>query len=59
MSELHEEIQEIEAALYQLRTNPSRLPEARRTIAYSLQKLANIECDEALPLPQTFRGDPA
>ena len=54
MSELHEEIREIEAALYELRTNPSRLPEARRTIAYSLQKLANIECDEALPLPQTF-----
>ena len=54
MPDLYDEIREIESALYQLRANPSGLPEARRIIGLSLQQLAKLECDESLPLAETF-----
>ncbi len=54
MPELDEDIRQIESALYQLRNDPSSRPEVRRIIGCSLQRLAHIECDESLPLSETF-----
>ena len=56
MTDLHEDICQIETAIRDLRTGVLDLPEARRTIHDSLQSLAQITPDPVLSLAATFEA---